>query len=411
MSYQKNERSGELFALGHAALYASLPLFIVLSNGLLPPLFFAGASFLIAGIFLLPVALLSERKKFIPNRAGIIPFAIGAGLIVLVYYPLVIFAGQKTSAGNIAILGQAEVLFSFLLFGLLGSELVTKRRLFGSLLILVGASAILVRNFSGDIVIWDTLIVLAAAIAPFANLFQKIALRHIGAISMVVWRNIVAGAILCLLSLKFEPISLDSITKMQIGLIGLNAILVFGIAKWWLYVAYKKIGVAKSIAINGTSPAITLLLAFLFLKDVPTFVQLFGLIVISFGVYSIMMRQTTTFVGEVVPGDKIGTELGFPTINVKTDKKISQGVYAAHAKVGEKTFPAVMHVGQRPTLKSKEFRIELHVLERLEQEIPETVEVEIVQHLRAVKKFRSIAKLQEQIAKDVKSAKEILQTN
>ncbi len=408
MNYHKNERSGELFALGHAALYASLPLFIVLSNGLLPPLFFAGASFLIAGIFLLPIALFTERKQFFPSGKALLPFCIGAGIIVLIDFPMVIFAGQKTSAGNIAILSQSEILFTFLFFGLLGSELMTRQRMLGALLITLGALAILLKSFSGDISQWDALIVLAAAIAPFANHFQKIALKHMGSISMVVWRNIIGGAILCIIGLLFEPIRISTLSQQQIVLILLNALLSFGIAKWFLFIAYKKIGVAKSIAINGTYPAITLLLAFVFLREVPTFEQIFGLIVISLGVYLIMMKQTTTFVGEVVSGDKIGTELGFPTINLKTTAKIPSGVYAARVQIGEENLSAVMHAGKRPTLRKKEFRIEIHLLEKWVKSIPETVEVEIVQHLRAVKNFRSKERLKAQIAKDIEMAKATL---
>lgn len=402
MSRNKTERYGEIFAFGHAVCSGALPLFIVLSKDTFPPIFFTGMSFFLAGIFLLPIAIIFERDRFIPKKRVVIPMIAGVSIILFVYYPLLTFAGQHTSAGNIAILTQTEVFFSFLFFGLLGLELVTVKRVFGSLLIVAGVIAILFRNFSGEFGYWDIMIILIAATPPLANHFQKIALTGVGPLSMTVLRNIFGGVILLLISFAFEPVSFSNLNVQNFGIIILNSILAFGIAKWFIFLAYPRIGVAKAIAICALSPAFTLLLAFIFLYELPTNEQMLGLIAVTIGVLFVIHRQITRFTGKVVAGDQIGRKIGFPTINLETSAKISAGVYAVKTVLNDKNFTGVMHVGKRPTFEKMAWRTEIHLLD-FTGEVPvgETVEIEILERLRGVKKFQNQEKLAEQIEQDV----------
>ncbi len=409
MILQRNERIGELAAFGHAALYGTLPLFIVMSKDVVPPLFFIGASFLCAGLFMAPLAYYSEADRLRLNPQAALPFAVGLVIIMLIIYPIVTIAGQNTSAGNIAILNQTEVFFSFLLFGLLGTELVTKARLIGAGFIVAGATAVLLQSASGTLAVWDILIVFAVSLAPFANHFQKAALQHIGPMTLVTWRNLISGTLLICAGIVFENIALAQLSIEQLLLIALNGLFAFGIAKWLLFIGFHRIGVAKTIAINGTAPAVTMLLAFFILAETPSVAQIFGLLLIAIGVYLITMRQTSTFTGRVTTGDRIGTELGFPTLNLVTVSKIASGVYVARARIGEREYPAVLHAGQRPTIGKKDFRLELHLLDTFTDVAPAEVTVEIVRHLRAVKNFRDTNRLQAQIAKDVAAAKVVLE--
>ncbi len=57
--------------------------------------------------------------------------------------------------------------------------------------------------------------------------------------------------------------------------------------------------------------------------------------------------------GQVIAGKKIGTKLGFPTANIRTDYKYklipADGVYAVDIVVGGQTKPGMLSIGTNPT--------------------------------------------------------------
>lgn len=79
-----------------------------------------------------------------------------------------------------------------------------------------------------------------------------------------------------------------------------------------------------------------------------------------------MMGHPFGFSGTVEHGKKIGTSLGFPTINIMpgTEKMVPEfGVYASHTIVtdenGSKTFNSITNVGNNPTVSNTERRLRL----------------------------------------------------
>ncbi len=74
-----------------------------------------------------------------------------------------------------------------------------------------------------------------------------------------------------------------------------------------------------------------------------------------------MLGREYALTGEVIQGDQRGRELGYPTANLKIDTLClpPNGVYAAHAQVGDATHRAAVNIGHRPTMADHEPR--LHV--------------------------------------------------
>ena len=66
------------------------------------------------------------------------------------------------------------------------------------------------------------------------------------------------------------------------------------------------------------------------------------------------LQSTYSLSGRVVPGDQIGRTLGFPTANVGHIDPLKlipgSGVYFAMAEVGEAVWPALVNIGNRPTV-------------------------------------------------------------
>ena len=119
--------------------------------------------------------------------------------------------------------------------------------------------------------------------------------------------------------------------------------------------------------------------------------------------------------GAVVPGDKRGRELGYPTANVPTDGMTaapSDGVYAGWLRrldTGER-FPAAISVGTNPTFDGvRARRVESYVLDRTDLELYGVeVEVSFVERLRGMVAFDSVDALIVQMEDDVRRARELL---
>lgn len=126
--------------------------------------------------------------------------------------------------------------------------------------------------------------------------------------------------------------------------------------------------------------------------------------------------------GTVVPGDRRGRTIGFPTANIQTDVLApGDGVYAAWAALPDgRRHPAAVNVGARPTFAGASRTIEAHLL--LEsasrgtawapvQGLPEygwPVTLEFIGRLRDQARFAGIDALVAQLHRDRARAAEVL---
>ena len=116
--------------------------------------------------------------------------------------------------------------------------------------------------------------------------------------------------------------------------------------------------------------------------------------------------------GKVVAGDRIGSQIGFPTANLDTTNLVlpPHGVYAVHAQVNHRSYPAVLNIGHRPTLNSPRPRlqVEAHLLDVALDLYGARLEVFFKAHLRPEQRFASLDELKAQIARDITAAKAVL---
>jgi riboflavin kinase/FMN adenylyltransferase len=111
--------------------------------------------------------------------------------------------------------------------------------------------------------------------------------------------------------------------------------------------------------------------------------------------------------GEVVPGDKRGRTLGFPTANLVPDEHLvcpGHGVYAARAGGA----CAAVSIGVRPTFGSgRAVLVEAYLLDRDEDLYGRTLRVEFIRRLRGERRFDSIEALVEQMQLDVEQTRHL----
>lgn len=112
--------------------------------------------------------------------------------------------------------------------------------------------------------------------------------------------------------------------------------------------------------------------------------------------------------GLVVSGEGRGKSLGFPTVNLSIDRKISlsHGVYITHLHYNGKALPAITNVGVNPTFSNDNspVKIETHSLQEIGDLYGKNISVQFLKHLRDEQKFSGPKQLVEQIEKDKRQA-------
>ncbi len=116
------------------------------------------------------------------------------------------------------------------------------------------------------------------------------------------------------------------------------------------------------------------------------------------------------FEGEVVHGDKLGRELGYPTANIKVqnEEKIlpGDGIYAIYASLKNtdnsygQLMKGMMSIGFRPTVDGKKRVIEANLFDFNSDIYDCTLRIYVKKYLRAEEKFDSLQALIKKIDND-----------
>ncbi|MDR1274377.1 MAG: bifunctional riboflavin kinase/FAD synthetase [Odoribacteraceae bacterium] len=119
--------------------------------------------------------------------------------------------------------------------------------------------------------------------------------------------------------------------------------------------------------------------------------------------------------GKVVPGERLGRRIGFPTANLHVEdarKSLpATGVYAVEATVAGETACGLLNVGTRPTVStSGSLSIEAHLLDFHRDLYGEYLTIHLVDRLRGERKFENVGELQKQLELDKETAFACLST-
>lgn len=113
---------------------------------------------------------------------------------------------------------------------------------------------------------------------------------------------------------------------------------------------------------------------------------------------------------QVVSGQKLGTELGFPTANVELPPgtALHHGIYATRVIIGEEVHQGAAYFGTRPSADDGSVRLEVFVLDYSGDLYDREIAIEFVDFIRDDKRFASFDALKAQIAEDCARARAIL---
>ncbi|MEI6408159.1 MAG: bifunctional riboflavin kinase/FAD synthetase [Bacteroidota bacterium] len=111
------------------------------------------------------------------------------------------------------------------------------------------------------------------------------------------------------------------------------------------------------------------------------------------------------FSGIVVQGNQVGRTIGFPTANVEIPDRhkllLPQGIYAARARVGERSYQAMLYIGDRPSVATDgRLVIEVNLIDFEGDLYGKTLHCEVIDFIRSDQKFDSLEALTAQIGRD-----------
>ena len=117
------------------------------------------------------------------------------------------------------------------------------------------------------------------------------------------------------------------------------------------------------------------------------------------------MKQSFVVSGTVIPGSNRGNDLGAKTANldISLAQNLPRGLFACTVAFGGQKYSGLLYHGYNSILKTDS--LEVHLLDFNGDIYGETITVSTTKYLREEKIFQSEKELKNQIARDLKKAK------
>ena len=120
-----------------------------------------------------------------------------------------------------------------------------------------------------------------------------------------------------------------------------------------------------------------------------------------------------TISGKVEEGLQRGTAIGYPTANVRVSssyKLIPQnGVYAVWVYVDKIKYAGMLNIGYNPTFEDKKWSMEVHILNFNKNIYHHKILISFCSRIRAEMKFENVTSLVNQLTKDERKVRSILE--
>ena len=254
------EREGEILMVGLAILESWFPIFSIVS-----------------------ISYIGDKFKELKNKEAYKDLLLTSFWITSLF--ALVFIGMRyTTAGNMAVIIFLQLLFSYLYFNVFGKEKMHSLHVWGAFIMGIGALIILIPaelTFNKG----DLLILVAAAIAPLANLYQKRAREFCSSETILGFRTLVGLPFIALMAWAFEPaVRYDAFVSALPSLLFIG-ILIYVVSKIMWIEALHRTSITKLSAMMGLVPMMTLIFAYFYLNEVPELRQVLGIIPVLAGGY------------------------------------------------------------------------------------------------------------------------------
>ena len=120
-----------------------------------------------------------------------------------------------------------------------------------------------------------------------------------------------------------------------------------------------------------------------------------------------------TISGKVEEGLQRGTTIGYPTANVRVGSSFKlipkNGVYAVWVYIDKIRYAGMLNIGYNPTFENKKWSMEVHILNFNKNIYHHTILISFHSRLRDEMKFENVISLVNQLTKDEKKIRSILE--
>ncbi|NPA80998.1 MAG: DMT family transporter [Epsilonproteobacteria bacterium] len=275
------ERKGELFAVALSFFEGLFPIWSIIAVREIGPIHTYASSLVFALIFFLVLSIFRKTYAELFKREALKDLLLTSFYITLLF--VLLYVGLVyTSASSMSVILLLQIFFSYLYFNIFGGERMDAVHTWGVIFMGVGALIVL---FPGEFRVnrGDLLVLIAAMIAPIANLYQKRAREKVSSETVLLFRSIFALAVLIVLARFFEKdVGIEKYKEVFLYLF-LSGFFVLGLAKIFWIEALHRISITKLSAMASMIPLFTLVFSYFILDEIPTPFQLFGAFLIIVG--------------------------------------------------------------------------------------------------------------------------------
>lgn len=279
------EREGELLMVGLAVIESWFPIFSISAMAYIGALHTYTYSLIIALFFFIIIMYKRDRFKELKNKAAYKDLLLTSFWITTLF--LLVFIGmQYTTAGNMAVIIFLQLLFAFLYFNVLGKEKMDTLHIIGATVMGIGALIILIPDelsFNKG----DLIILLGAAIAPFANYYQKRARVYCSSETILGFRTVVGLPFIAVMAWYFEPATSYEGFIAALPYLLFIGTFIYVLSKIMWIEALHRISITKVSAMLGLVPVMTLIFAYFYLNEIPNIRQMLGILPVLAGGYLI----------------------------------------------------------------------------------------------------------------------------
>jgi drug/metabolite transporter (DMT)-like permease len=287
---------GYLAAFISAALVGSIfPIAKPILASPIQPLTLSSMTYLIAGFFMLPIALIGKRNKKEKESLKKDDYAIllVIGLLGGGIAPFLFFEGLKrTTASDASVLEGGELLFTVIIALLFFKEKLTKIGYLGITITIIGITLIsLSSNINGqdnwynfNLNFGNILIIFSTLCWGLDNNISKIISKRItNTAKIVLVKSLIGGTLLLIISFYLGyklNIEINQIPYLLI--LGIGG---FGLSLFFFIESLRIIGTLKTIVIFSSSTIFGLILSFFILNEKIGIMQLIATTLVILGLY------------------------------------------------------------------------------------------------------------------------------
>ncbi len=277
------EREGELYMIGVSLFESWFPILSIISLSSIGALYTYALSLFISLFFFAFIILKKSLLHELRNVSAYRPLLLTSFWITTLF--VLIFIGIRyTTAGNMSVIIFLQLFFSYLYFNVFGKQKMDGIHTLGAFIMGVGAIIVL---FPEQLVFnkGDLIILIAAAIAPIANLYSQRARKFCSSETVLGVRTLIALPVISLMAYAFEPNLTMENLQTALPYVLFIGLFIFGLSKIFWMEALHRISITKVSAMIALVPLLTLIFAYFYLGEVPEPRKLIGILPILLGGY------------------------------------------------------------------------------------------------------------------------------